>query len=225
MEVTGHRGAPAYAPENTLKSFGLAIKMGVDAIEMDVHLTRDKEIVVIHDPSVDRTTDGTGMIRDLQLGQIQKLRTAEGEQVPTLQEVIDLAYGKVTLQIELKGEGTETAVAKLIKRYDPNNFFLISFWHARVLTAKSICPDVKTGVLLEGLPLNVLDIVDSAKAERLAIKYDTIDKETVDLLQSHGKTVSAWVVDDPNYIKNMVSMGIDSITSNKPNVVLRLLGR
>ena len=103
MILTGHRGAAALEPENTLLSMQKAIDLGVDQIELDVHLTRDQHLVVIHDTTVDRTTDGQGAVADFTLEEIKRLDAGKGERIPTLQEVIDLVRGKVVLQIELKG--------------------------------------------------------------------------------------------------------------------------
>ena len=114
VNVTGHRGAAGLEPENTLRSFQRALDLGVDAIELDVHLTKDQHLVVIHDATVDRTTDGSGVVGDLTLHKIQQLDAGLGEHVPTLQEVIDLVAHKAILQIELKGLGVEHKVAQTI---------------------------------------------------------------------------------------------------------------
>ena len=95
--VTGHRGAAGLEPENTLRSFQRALDLRVDAVELDVHLTKDKHLVVIHDSTVDRTTDDSGAVIDLSLPEIQQLDAGQGEHVPTLQEVIDLVAQKAIL--------------------------------------------------------------------------------------------------------------------------------
>ena len=112
MILTGHRGAAALEPENTLLSMQKAIDLSVDQIEIDVHLTSDQHLVVIHDTTVDRTTDGQGAVADFTLEKIKQLDAGKGERIPTLQEVIDLVRGKVVLQIELKGPNTAKPAKK-----------------------------------------------------------------------------------------------------------------
>jgi glycerophosphoryl diester phosphodiesterase len=155
MIIMGHRGAAALAPENTLLSIATAMEIGVDAVEIDVHLSKDNEIVVIHDATVDRTTNGTGAVSSYTLEAIKKLDAGKGETIPTLQEVIDFIGGKVRLVIELKEAGTEEPVVQLIKRNGLwENVYVISFWHRLVKTVKEIESRIKTGVLFVGCPVD-----------------------------------------------------------------------
>src|SRR3990172_151413 len=112
----GHRGAGGYAPENTLASFRKALELKVDMFELDVRLCRSGEVVVLHDETVDRTTDGSGAAGDLSFSQLKKLEAGRGEKIPTLEEVLELAAGKCGVNIELKGENTEQPVAGIIAR-------------------------------------------------------------------------------------------------------------
>ena len=102
-----HRGASAYEPENTLRSFRRALDMGADLIEFDIRMSSDGHLIVIHDKKVDRTTDGTGLVREMTLGQLKKLDAGKGEKIPTLEEVIDFGKGKTRFVIELKEGGVE----------------------------------------------------------------------------------------------------------------------
>ncbi|MEO0143058.1 MAG: glycerophosphodiester phosphodiesterase family protein [candidate division WOR-3 bacterium] len=104
IEIIGHRGARGIEPENTIRSFKKAIELKVDYIECDVHLTKDGHIVLIHDHTLDRTTNGTGYVNDYSFDAIRKLDAGKGEKIPTLQELIDLIKGKVKAHIELKDE-------------------------------------------------------------------------------------------------------------------------
>src|SRR4051794_23137839 len=108
-----HRGASAYEPENTLRAFEKAIELGADMSEIDLHLSKDGELIVMHDYSVDQTTNGHGAIKEMTLEEIKRLDAGQGEQVPTLQEVIDLVRGRNGLYIELKAEGTPRATVDL----------------------------------------------------------------------------------------------------------------
>src|SRR3954469_1525801 len=110
-----HRGASAYEPENTLRSFRRAIESGADMSEIDLHLSKDGQLIVMHDYNVDHTTDGHSEIKNMMLEQIKTLDAGEGEQVPVLQEVIDLVRGRNGLYIELKGDGTPPATVETLR--------------------------------------------------------------------------------------------------------------
>jgi glycerophosphoryl diester phosphodiesterase len=165
MILMGHRGAAALAPENTLLSIATAMEIGVNAVEIDVHLSKDKEIVVIHDATVDRTTNGTGAVSRYALNELKKLDAGKGETIPTLQEVIDFIHGKVRLVIELKEAGTEEPVVQLIKRNGLwENVYVISFWHRLVKTVKEIEGRIKKFVDTahkEGLTVFIWNIDDA----------------------------------------------------------------
>ena len=117
MQIIAHRGASGTEPENTLRSFSRSLTMNIDAIELDVHLTKDKKLVVIHDNSVKRTTNGKGYVKNLMFKQLRELNAGLDEKIPLLEEVFDLVNKKVMIHIELKGTGTARPVAKLIEEY------------------------------------------------------------------------------------------------------------
>ena len=221
MIIIGHRGAAALEPENTLLSIKRAIDIGVDAIEIDVHLSKDKELVVIHDATVDRTTNGTGPVSGYSVQEIKRLDAGKGEAIPTLQEVIDLIDKRVMLIIELKEEGTEGSVVDLLGR---NNLFdkscVISFWHRLVKTVKAMDSRIKTGVLLVGSPVDAC-IATHASADALVMKYSFVDREFVKIVHDKGLKVFIWNIDDQNLIEPYVDMGVDAIGSNDPRVLIK----
>ena len=220
MIIMGHRGAAALAPENTLLSIATAMEIGVDAVEIDVHLSKDKEIVVIHDATVDRTTNGTGAVSSYTLEDMKRLDAGKGETIPTLQEVMDLIHGKVKLVIELKDEGTEEPVVDLIKRNGlMENVYVISFWHRLVRTVKDIEGRIKTGVLFVGCPVDA-SIAARVSADALVMKYTFVDKRFVDTAHKEGLTVFVWNIDDPRLVKPYADMGVDGMGSNDPRVLI-----
>ena len=153
--VTGHRGAAGLEPENTIRSFQRALALGVDQVELDVHLTHDRELVVIHDETLDRTTNGRGPVHAVTLAEIQTLDAGKGERVPTLQEVIDVVKGRAVLQIELKGLGVEEAVVQAVEANQMVDAVVVtSFRHYMVRRMKALNPRVSTGVLFRCLPLD-----------------------------------------------------------------------
>ncbi len=119
MLRVGHRGARAYAPENTLASFKKAIEIGVDAVELDVRKTKDNQLVVIHDADVKRTTDGEGLVSELTLAQIKSFSAEGGEKIPTLDEALDFLDKKVKVLIELKEAGIEEQVLSIVHAREP----------------------------------------------------------------------------------------------------------
>jgi len=155
--IIGHRGAPREAPENTLSSFELAIRQGADLIELDLHMSADKQLVVIHDDTVDRTTDGTGPIGDLSLKELRALDAGSwlhpkfcGERIPTLSEALDLSAGRVGLMVELK-HGSERCPAiegSLVRAIEAWNrlddVIVISRKSAAIKRINRISPDIMT---------------------------------------------------------------------------------
>ena len=130
VKVIGHRGAAGLEPENTLRSIGKAIELGVDQVEIDVRLTKDRRLVVIHDPTVGRTTNGQGYVKDFTFEELRRLDAGKGERIPSLEEVLSLTKGKIVLQIELKEEGTARPVVRLIESMDAEgDAILSSFIH------------------------------------------------------------------------------------------------
>ena len=218
--IMGHRGAAALEPENTLRSIVRAIRIGVDAVEIDVHLSKDKELVVIHDSTVDRTTNGKGRVRSYALDDLKKLDAGKGETIPTLQEVMDLIDSRVTLVIELKEEGTEGLVVELIKRNNlEDDVYVISFWHELVKTVKEMDSRIRTGVLLVGCPVDTCVAVQ-AHAEALVMKYSFVNTAFVKMAHKEGLKVFVWNIDDRHFVKPYADMGVDGIGSNDPRVLV-----
>lgn len=216
----GHRGAKALEPENTLLSIKRAMEIGVDAVEIDVHLTKDKEVVVIHDSTVDRTTNGKGPVGNYTLKEIKKLDAGKGGKIPTLEEVIDLVKGRVKLIVELKEEGVEDKVVELIKRHGLHgSAYVISFWHMAVKRIKEMDSRIKTGVLLVGCPVDAC-IARSASADALVMNYAFVNGEFVEKAHQEGLKVFIWNIDDPDMLKSYVDMEVDGIGSNDPRILV-----
>jgi glycerophosphoryl diester phosphodiesterase len=220
MVIMGHRGAAALEPENTLLSISRAIEIGVDAVEIDVRLSKDGELMVIHDSSVDRTTDGTGLVAEHSLKEIKALDAGKGETVPTLQEVIELVGKKATLVIELKEEGTERKVVELIKKNCfEKNVHVISFWHRLVKCVKEMDKGIRTGVLIVGCPVDP-SVATRARADALIMRYTFLNREFVNIAHQEDLKVFIWNIDDENLLMPFVEMGVDGIASNDPRVLV-----
>ena len=220
MMIMGHRGAAALEPENTLLSIRKAMEIGVDAVEIDVHLSKDKELVVIHDSTLDRTTNGTGPVNNYTLSELKRYDAGKGEAIPTLQEVMELTDKKIRLVIELKEKDTERIVVEQIKKNKlEDNVYVISFWHRLVKKVKEMDRGIKTGVLLIGCPVDT-SIADQVSADALVMKYTFVDAEFVELSHKNGLKVFIWNIDDPNLVKPFADMGVDGIGSNNPGILV-----
>src|SRR3989344_1240689 len=158
MIKVGHRGAMGYEPENTLLSFKKAIEVGADMIELDVHICKSGEVVVIHDDTVDRTTNGTGKVKEKTLTELKSLEGVKNQRIPTLTEVLDFADKKIKFDIEIKGKKAAKPVCAIIDRYveekgwSYEDFIVSSFNHAELWKVKFINRDIKIGVLSEVVP-------------------------------------------------------------------------
>ena len=221
MILTGHRGAAKLEPENTLLSIQKAIDLGVDQIEIDVHLTRDKHLVVIHDTTVDRTTDGQGAIADFTLAEVKQLDAGKGERIPTLQEVMDLVRGKVILQIELKGPDTTEPVIQSVEQNSMGNEVLLtSFVHDRLCEARQLNPDLRLGALWAVPPDDACEQAIDIGAEAIHIQHLNIDSQLVEKAHAHGLKIRAWNPDTAEEIQRAIDLGVDAIGSNRPDLLI-----
>ena len=228
----GHRGNPAEFPENTMASFRSAIELGMDMIECDVHQSADGRMVVIHDHSVDRTTNGTGMVRDLSWDELQELDAGHGERLPLLEEVIDLACeAGVGLCIEIKQipipyPGIEQQVVDALRERDMvGQAAVISFYHASCKLLKEIEPALQVGILEGARPIDPVRLLHEAGSDIYAPHYGAMDLELVQSIHANGGVVGVWTVDDPGGVLWCQYCKPDSVFTNRPREVGPLLRR
>jgi glycerophosphoryl diester phosphodiesterase len=224
--VGGHRGDPARHPENTLRSFASAIELGVDMVECDVHLSADGDLVVIHDHTVDRTTDGAGMVRALSTDDLRRLDAGGGERLPLLEEVIDLVRGRVGLVVELKQAplpypGLEPRLVDHLRGAGMvDQSAVISFFHPSVATVKRLEPRLQAGVLEVGRPVDPVALMRAAEADVYSPHWSGMDPELVSAVQAAGGAVGTWTVDDGVALAWVRHCGPDSIFTNRPAEIL-----
>ncbi len=218
--IIGHRGCKDIEPENTLLGIKKAVSLGVDGVEIDVHLSKDKELVVIHDETVDRTTNGKGYVKDLTLKEIKTLDARKGEKIPTLNEVVSLIQDKILLTIELKVPGTEKKVVDLIKKNKLKKVMVISFIHQLVKNVKKIDKTITTGVLFAAKPIDPADLAKKADANFVVPQYKPVDKEFVAQCHKKGIKVSVWNIDNIEELKKYANIGLDIIGSNRPDIII-----
>ena len=220
-KLIGHRGSRDEYPENTILGIKKAIENKVDGVEIDIHLTKDNQLAVIHDDSVDRTTNGNGKIEDLTLEQIKKLDAGNGEKVPTLQEVIDvIKQSNVELFIEIKCQDAEEKVANAIEKNQIFELVIVkSFDHRVIKKVKAINSKIKTACLIVGLPIHAYKILEDADADALSINLNTVDKELIEECHKHNKKVFIWNIDDKEELKKYLDMKPDYIGTNLPSKI------
>lgn len=221
MHIMGHRGAPAYEPENTLRSIRTALAMGVSAVEVDVQLTKDAMLAVIHDSTVDRTTNGTGAVKDFTLAELKRLDAGKGETIPSLGEVVEEVAGKAHLIIEVKHPEAAPAVLRFFQEREIfNQAHIISFWHPVVKALREMESRLRTGVLLVGCPVDPVGLARAALAEALVLHYAYVTPELAEAARSAGFQIYIWNIDDVETLKPYLAMHLDGIGSNRPDVLV-----
>ncbi|MFI6326488.1 glycerophosphodiester phosphodiesterase [Nonomuraea sp. NPDC050556] len=235
--VVAHRGASAYAPENTIAAFELAAGQGADMFELDVRETSDHHLVLMHDPTLSRTTDvervhpgrSPWRVGDFTLAEIRSLDAGSwfdgdyrGSRVPTLEEALESMSGSgLGLLLEIKEPGTEAAVAQVLRSHPywlgGDRLVVQSFsWRSMRVFHRSL-PEVPIGLL--GTPA-VRDLASlSAYADEINPPYADVTRDYVRKVHEHGMKVRAWTVDDPATMRRMISYGVDAIITNRPDLM------
>ncbi|MCW4016467.1 MAG: glycerophosphodiester phosphodiesterase family protein [Candidatus Bathyarchaeota archaeon] len=215
----GHRGARAYEPENTLRSFRKAIELGVDAVELDVRKTKDDQIVVIHNDDVNKTTNGKGAVSELTLEQIKQLFTEKGEPIPTLDEVLDSVGKQVKVLIELKETGLEEQVMDLIsKKGLVENVVIISFHEDALRNVRALNADVATG-LVYVRHKNPIQAALDLKAQYLLSLYSFTHSATIKKAHENGLKVIVWTINKKEDVAVYRKKGVDGIASDSPDIL------
>ena len=221
LKIVGHRGAPAAEPENTLRSFSRALAYGVAAVELDVQLTKDGRLAVIHDETLDRTTNGQGLVRDFTLAELQRLDAGRGEPVPSLEEVFELVKGRAHLLVELKQPDAAPAVLRLFREQQAFEFAdVISFWHQALKALKAEEPRLTTGALLVGCPADPVGVARAAAAATLVLNYRYVNQDLVDAAHRQEIKVITWNIDDPEILPPYLAMNLDAICTNRPQEII-----
>ena len=220
----GHRGAKGHLPENTLPSFEKALKLGCHWVELDVHLAQG-ELLVIHDQTVDRTTNGKGRLKDMTLAEIRRLDAGQGAKVPLLREVINLVDRRAGVNIELKGAGTAVAVSRLLDEYcdagwSTDDFLLSSFIHDELKLASK---DYRRGLLFGELAPQLWQRAETLGGWSVNLYRKQVSQVLVNEAHEQGYKVLVHTVNDPAEICAMISLGVDGVFSDYPDRVLQAI--
>ena len=238
--LIGHRGYPARFPENTLAAFEGAIRSGCDMIELDVTLTKDRKVVVIHDDTLDRTTNGKGHVRGHALDEIKRLDAGSwfdarfsAERVPDLSEVMKLASGRCLLNIEIKesafeandpADAIERQVAALVERSGAMERVIISSFDRRILERIAAMKAPPPLAFISNHPLNpgTLDFLLAIKAFSHHPRFTTLDRGQVERLHAAGLKLFPWTINTRAEAKHCLALGVDGLICNEPEVMRAL---
>ena len=222
--VIAHRGASAYEPENTLRAVRRALELGAPAIEVDVRRTRDSELIVIHDETVNRTTNGAGRVTEMTFAEIRRLDAGNGEKVPALGEVVAELGGKALLVVEIKERGLWQAVlSQLENGGDIRRSLVVSFLADEIAELKRKRPDVWCGILFYTASRAAIEKGASTHAEVVGFRHDDATGPLVEMAHRSGLQVLVWTVDDPQLAREIAARGVDCMASNAPDMILAAL--
>jgi glycerophosphoryl diester phosphodiesterase len=237
--IIAHRGDSAHRPENTLAAFASALEVGADLVEFDVQLSRDGHVVVIHDPTVDRTTTGTGRVADLTLAEIRALSAGyperwgsayPGERVPTLAEALAFLRERSRVMVEVKPDavsadaegGIEARAIEEIRRAGmEEDVVLISFSRQALLRCRQLAPNIRRGHLFhEATPAEVVEGARAIGSDLVMPEKRLLSIEMRDRCREAGLRVATWVVDDPEELLSLAPFDLYGVGSNRPGVLL-----
>lgn len=223
--VIGHRGAPALAPENTLSSFSRAIEARVHGIELDVH-TVDRQLVVIHDEFVDRTSNSTGALQDFSFDALRQLDFGNGATIPTLDEVIDATPTHILINVELKGQNTGRAVAQVISSHQ-NHMFMISSFKRHELVAFNdgfpSSPNVEIALLGVRLTTQLITEANQLGASSLNVSSKFLQKKSVVRALQRGFRVYVYTVNSARRATQLRDIGVSGVFTDNPARLQNLL--
>lgn len=240
--VIAHRGASAYHPENTMSAFKAAVEMGAEMIELDILLSKDGIPVVIHDETLDRTTNATANVVDYTLQELKEFDAGswfsekhKGEPIPTLEEVLAFAKGKIALNIEIKTEavtdsltgGIEEKVLELVKKYDMEKHVLFSSFDYRAIThLRKLDVDISTALLYEqrqSADLTPAELTDAYKADAFNCSVRQYSKKWADETKEHDIPVFVYTINNEHVMRKTIKRGASGIFSDKPDVLKRIV--
>jgi glycerophosphoryl diester phosphodiesterase len=225
-----HRGASAYEPENTLRAFRRAMELGADMSELDLHLSKDGALIVMHDYAVDQTTDGHGAIKDLTLAEIKQLDAGQGERVPTLQEVIDLVRGRNGLYVELKAAGTPQAAVGVLRanRFTARSQVIVgSFQPELARETKELAPELSVSLLVGPVypAQDLIEMAHRARADYIHLCWENraphphalLTPEQLRALRGAGLGIVLWHEERETELRVLKTLDVDAICTNTPD--------
>jgi glycerophosphoryl diester phosphodiesterase len=219
-KIVAHRGASAYEPENTIRAIKRAIELGADMVEVDAHSTSDSELVVIHDPTVDRTTNGKGVVKQMTLQEIRRLDAGKDERIPTLREVLELSRNKIEVMIEAKGIGIEKLLVELLEAEDLLHHIVVtSFMTDAIRKTKELNSKISIGQIFSWKIPNMAQKALELRVSCMVPQYELVTKEMVKELHERRIALFAWTVNNRRVSERLIELGVDGIVTNKPDLM------
>ncbi|MFH9421978.1 glycerophosphodiester phosphodiesterase [Streptomyces sp. NPDC017529] len=213
----GHRGLMGVEPENTLRSFVRAEREGLDVIELDLHLSKDGALVVMHDADVDRTTDGTGPVADRTLAELRELDAGDGERVPVFEEIVDAV--RAPLQAEIKDAAAARVLADVLRARDlTGRVQVISFHDEALATVARLLPGVRTALVAEEYGTEVVDRARAVGAAMLSLDIRRLTLELTDRAHTAGLAVVGWTVNTHDQLRLSRGLGLDGVVTDFPEI-------
>ncbi|MFE6689011.1 glycerophosphodiester phosphodiesterase [Streptomyces sp. NPDC057743] len=213
----GHRGMMGVEPENTLRSFVRAEREGVDAIELDLHLSKDGALVVMHDPDVDRTTDGAGPIAERTLAELRELDAGYGERIPVFEEVV--AAVRLPLQAEIKDVAAAQALAEVVAARDlTGRVEVISFHDEALAAVRGALPGVCTGLVAEHYDAEVIARAKAVGAGLVSLDIRRLTLELVERAHAAQLRVLGWTVNTHDQLRLARGLGLDGVVTDRPEI-------
>ena len=189
--------------------------MNTNYVEVDVRKTKDDELIIMHDADINRTTNSSGLIKDLTLKELKKVNAGKGEEIPTLDEVIEVVKNKVKLVVEIKEPGTEKEVVEKITANKLENTIIASFYHKTVKNVRKWNSNINAGIIFVGQPVNVGQMASAANANVIFPSYRYMDEDLVKDAKENELKVYPWAIDDPITFKKFAKMGVEGVVTNK----------
>ncbi|WP_300566278.1 glycerophosphodiester phosphodiesterase family protein [Flavobacterium sp.] len=223
MLKIGHRGAKGFVAENTLESFQKALDLGVDAVELDVHVCASGELVVFHDFTVDRMTNGSGEVHKLTLSQLKKLKVSNKFEIPTLDEVFDLIDRKCWINVELKGHETAQPTVELLEKYisekgwQNDDFIVSSFQKEELERVHALNPNINLGILTQASVEQALEWADQLSAKAIHPHFSLLTEENCIEAQEKGYQIFTWTVNHEEDVHRLQHYKINGIISDFPD--------
>lgn len=213
----GHRGVMGVEPENTLRSFVAAERAGLDVIELDLHLSKDGALVVMHDADVDRTTDGSGPIAEKTLEELRELDAGNGERIPVFEEVLDAV--RAPLQAEIKDVRAARSLAGVLTdRGVTDRVEVLSFHDEAIAEVARLVPGVRTALVAEHYGPEVVERAVAAGAATVCLDIQRVTLEVVERARKAGLRVCAWVVNTQQHLRLVRALELDGATTDYPDI-------
>ena len=223
MLIYAHRGSSGDYPENTLLAFRQAVACGVDGIELDVFATADGGLAVIHDRSVERTTDGSGFVDEMPLARLQTFDAGHGERVPTLAEVLDVVGDMVHLDIEVKGSGIEQEILAVLGAYPRARWAISSFDWDTLRNVRRLSSSAELWPLAEQWREEVFDVAADLGSPAVALFAGSYDQQSADRLRAADLRAVVWTVNDPVEARRVRDLGAHALCTDVPDRIMAAL--